>query len=96
MAHLSSDSSLESTIQPPKPNGHKAQSLKDILREFGPIKEVFYTPFQTEEPRLAKALLPLTFPIQPHPYDYFKLFFTPELFRTITINTNRYANIQRI
>jgi hypothetical protein len=29
-------------------------------------------------------------------YDYFILFFTPNLFQTITTNTNRYANIKRI
>jgi hypothetical protein len=92
----SSDSSSEPTDQPAKPNKRKAQSLDDILHEFGPIKDVSYTPFEIEEPRPAKPLLPSTFPTQPHPYDYFTLFFTPDLFRTITKNTNRYANMQRI
>lgn len=96
MAYFSSDSSSEATNQPAKPNRPKARSLEDILNEFGPIKAVSYTPFQIEQSRPANALLPSTFPTQPHPYDYFKLFFTPDLFRTITTNTNRYANIQRI
>jgi hypothetical protein len=96
MASSSSDSSPEPTDQPAKPKKAKSRSLEDILHEFGPIKEVSYTPFNIEQPRPAKALLPSTFPIQPHPYDYFTLFFTPDLFRTITTNTNRYANIQRI
>jgi hypothetical protein len=30
---------------------------------------------------------------QPYPFDYFTLFFTPNLFRTITTNINRYINI---
>jgi hypothetical protein len=89
----SSDSGPELTNQP---NRRKVLSLEDILHEFGSIKDVLYTPFQTESPRPAKALLPSTFPTQPHPYDYFALFFTPDLFQTITKNTNRYANIQRI
>jgi len=96
MASLSSNSSLEPANQPARPNKPKARSLKDILHEFGLIEEVFYTPFQIEQSRPANALLPSTFPTQPHLYDYFTLFFTPDLFRTITINTNRYANKQRI
>lgn len=90
---MDSDSSSKPTSQPTKPNKHKSQALEDILHEFEPIERVSYTPFQTEEPRPAQALLPSTFPTQPHPYDYFTLFFTPDLFYTITINTNRYANI---
>jgi hypothetical protein len=89
----STDSSLEPTNQPTK---RKAQSLEDLLHEFGPIESVSYTPFQPKQHQPAKALLPLTFPTQPHLYDYFTLFFTPDLFCTITTNTNRYANIQRI
>jgi hypothetical protein len=96
MDNSSSDSSPEPTNQPAKPNRHKTRSLEDILHEFGPITEVSYTSFQTEQRRPAQALLPSTFPTQPHPYDYFTLFFTPNLFQTITTNTNRYANIQRM
>jgi hypothetical protein len=63
-----------------EPNRQKARSLEDILLEFGPIDQVFYDPFQTEQPRRpATALLLPTFPTRPHPYDYFTLFFTPDL-----------------
>ena len=89
MDHLSSDSSSEPTNQPSKLNGHKVQSLEDITHEFGPIGRVSYTPFQIEKPRPAKGLLPLTFPTQPYPYDYFTLFLILGLFRTVTTNTNR-------
>jgi hypothetical protein len=96
IASSSSDLSLEPTDQPAKPKKAKSRSLKDILHEFRPIKEVSYTLFKIEQPRPTKALLPSTFPTQPHLYDYFTLFFTPDRFRTITTNTNRYTNIQRI
>jgi len=91
-----SDSSYSCSSSSPEPTGRKAQSLNDLLHEFGPIKGVSYTPFQPEQHQPAKALLPSTFPTEPHPFDYFTLFFTPSLFQTITTNTNRYANIQRI
>jgi len=96
MASSSSDPSPERINQSAKPPKLKARSLEDILHEFGPIEGVSYTPFQTEQRRLTQALLPSTFPIQPSLYDYFTLFFTHDLFHTITINTNRYANIKRI
>jgi hypothetical protein len=50
-----------------------------MLHEFGLIERVLHTLFQTEQPRPAKALLPSTFPTQSHLYDYFTLFFTPDL-----------------
>ena len=96
MAFSSSNSSPEWINQPTKPTRYKAQSLEDILHEFGLIEGVSYTLFQTEQQRPAQALLPSTFPKQLYLYDYFTLFFTPDLFRTITTNTNRYTNIQRI
>ena len=79
--HSTSDSSSNlGSEQPTKPNRRLPQSLEDILHEFEPIEQVLYTPFQTEQPRrAAKALLPPTFPTEPHPYDYFALFFTPDL-----------------
>src|ERR1700722_13266408 len=87
--NYSSDSSSKPTSQPAKPNKHKSQALEDILHEFGPIERVSYTPFQTEEPRSAKALLPSTFPTQPHPYDYFTLFLPPISFiRLLRIPTD--------
>ena len=94
---MESDLSNLSNLSPKPTNQRKTHSLEDILREFGPIEQVLYTPFQTEQPRQpAQALLPSTFTTQPYPYDYFTLFFTLDLFRTITTNTNRYANTHRI
>jgi len=92
----SSNSSSEPTDQPAKPTKRKARSLEEILHDFGPVEQVSFEPFKPEQPRPAKALLPSTFPTNPHPYDYFALLFTPDLFQLITTNTNRYANIQRI
>ena len=37
-----------------------------------------------------------TFLPNSHPFDYFTLFFTPDLFNTITTNTNQYAAMQRL
>ena len=72
------------------------QSLEEILLSLGLITDVSYEPFQPEPKQEAKALLPPSFPTKPHPFDYFSLFFTRELFQTITTNTNRYATIQRL
>lgn len=83
--------------QPTEPTRQKPRTLEDILLEFGPVGQVLYEPFQPEEPkRDATVHLPPTFPIRPHPYDYFALFFTPDLFETITRNTNQYTAIQRM
>ena len=71
-------------------------ALEAILLELGPITSVSYDPFKCEPPQPAKALLPASFPPKPHPFDYFSLFFTPDLFKTITKNTNTYARIYRI
>jgi Transposase IS4 len=92
---FASDPSSEELIEPT--NTSIPRALEDILHEFEPIEQVIYTPFQTEQPRRpATALLPPTFPTDPHPFDYFTLFFTRDLFQTITTNTNRYTNKQRI
>ncbi len=85
-----------SSSPPPKSKQRKAPSLEDILHDFGPITSVSYEPFKCEPKQLARALLSLSFPPNPHPFDYFSLFFTPDLFRTITTNTNRYASIQKL
>jgi hypothetical protein len=74
---------------------HKARSLEDILAEFEPIDQVIYEPVKLEPHRDAQALLPPTFSTKSHPFDYFTLFFTPELFSTITKHTNQYAAVQR-
>jgi hypothetical protein len=76
---------------PTQPKRQKAQSLEDILLSLGPITDVSYDPFQPEPKQRARALLPSSFSQKPHPFDYFSLFFTRDLFQT---NTNRYANIQ--
>ena len=91
-AHAMDDSSSP----PSQPKRQKTQSLEDILLKFGPITGVSYEPFKCEPKQLAKALLPASFPPKPHPFDFFSLFFTHDLFRTITTNTNRYASIQRL
>jgi hypothetical protein len=95
-ADSSSNSSLKPTNQSTKSKKRKAPSLEDILHKFRPINKVSYTPFQIKQLQPAKALLPSTFPTQPHPYDYFTLFLTNDLLYTITTNTNQYTNIHRI
>jgi hypothetical protein len=74
----------------------KARSLEEILAEFGSIDQVKFEPIQLEPHKDAQPLLPLTFSTNSCAFDYFTLFFTPELFDTITNNTNRYATIQRL
>jgi hypothetical protein len=74
----------------------KSQVLEDIIDKLRPVTNVSYTPFKYESRQLAKALLLASFPSNLCPFDYFSLFFTPELFRTITKNTNRYASIYKI
>jgi hypothetical protein len=87
----------QSFAQPKRPPKVHSQSLKDILHQFGPITNVSYEPFQYEQPRqTAKAVLPTSFPSNPSPFDYFSLYFTHDLFQTITTNTNQYTNIQRL
>jgi hypothetical protein len=83
----------QDTHQQTKP---KARTLEDILREFGPITSVSYQPFKVEPTRPAKPLLPTSFPLNAHPFDYFSLFFTYDLFQTITKHTNRYASIRKL
>jgi hypothetical protein len=87
---------MNSPNSPPESKQQKAQSLEDILLEFGPIIDVYYEPFKCEFKQTARALLPPSFPQNPHPFDYFNLFFTHDLFHIITMNTNRYANIQKL
>ena len=74
----------------------KARSLEDILAEFKPIDQVIFKPVDIEAHKDAQALLPPTFLSSSHPFDYFALFFTPELIETITKNTNQYTAIQRL
>ncbi|KAF8847383.1 hypothetical protein BDZ45DRAFT_330196 [Acephala macrosclerotiorum] len=81
---------------PTQPKKQKAQSLEDILLQLGPITDVSYEPFKCEASQLARALLLTSFPRNARSFDYFSLFFTPDLFQTITTNTNRYASIQQL
>jgi hypothetical protein len=81
---------------PPQPARLKAKTLKDILAEFESIDQVVFDPIELEQHRDAQPLLPPTFSATSHPFDYFALFFTHDLFKTITTNTNRYAATQRI
>jgi hypothetical protein len=67
-----------------------------MLRSLGSYKDVSFEPFQPEPKQEARAILPPSFPKNPRPFDYFSLFFTPALLYTITTNTNRYANLQKI
>jgi hypothetical protein len=75
---------------------NKAQSLEDILHYLGPTTNVSFEPFQPEPQQPAKALLPLSFPSKPYLFDYFSLFFTHDLLRTIPTNKNRYATIGKL
>ncbi|PVH67787.1 hypothetical protein DL98DRAFT_637200 [Cadophora sp. DSE1049] len=71
----------------------KLEALEAILDEFGLVTEVSFELFECEAPRLAKATLPPDFPPTVELYDYFALFFTPDLLKVITFNINRYANL---
>ena len=79
-----------------QPKRQNARSFEDILLQLGPITSVSYEPFQGEPRQAARAHLPTSFPQSPHPFDHFSLFFTHDLFQTITTNTNRYATIQSL
>jgi hypothetical protein len=68
------------TTQTTQPKKQKAHSLKEILLSLGLITNVSYEPFQPEPKQVARALLPPSFPTNPHPFDYFSLFFIRELF----------------
>src|ERR1700683_3591396 len=96
--HLHAYAMSDSPSPPSSPptGGKYPQLLENILHRLGPITDVYFDPFQPEPKQSARAILPPTFPPKPHPFDYFSLFFTPELFQTITTNTNRYASLQRL
>jgi len=81
---------------PLQPAGQKSKVLEDIINKLGLVTNVSYTPFECEPRQPAKALLPASFPSNPRPFDYFSLFFTPNIFKTITMNTNQYVGIYRM
>src|SRR6266536_2436172 len=72
----------------------KARTLDKIITEFSLIKDIIYILFQPKQKRPIQALLPPTFSLEVYLYDYFTLFFTPDLFSLIITNTNQYVNIQ--
>ena len=69
--------------------------LQEILDEFKIPDQVHFNPFQPEEYRKARSNIPSSFPTQPHPFDYFSLFWTDDIWNLITTNSNRYAAFQR-
>ena len=74
----------------------KIPTLNEIFNEFEPITGVAFEPFKCEDPRPASAILPPDFLPSTDPFDYFALVFTPALLRIITINANRYTNLQQM
>jgi hypothetical protein len=76
------------SFQPPQPTRPKALTLEDILPQFDAIDQVIFEPIQLEHHRDAPPLLPPTFPATSCPFNYFTLFFTHDLFETITTNAN--------
>ncbi|KAE9364194.1 hypothetical protein N431DRAFT_496766 [Stipitochalara longipes BDJ] len=91
-------SDYSDTSSSPEPDSAQLPAgLQEILYRLRPITGVSYNPFKYEPKQPAKALLPTSFLLKKrHPFDYFSLFFTPNLFHTITTNTNRYASLQQI
>jgi hypothetical protein len=71
-------------------------TLEEILAQFEPLENVVFEPIQPEPQRAAQPLLPPTFSAASHPFDYFTLFFTHNLFQLITKHTNGYAATQRL
>jgi hypothetical protein len=86
-------------IDPNAPNkAAKKEAIVSTLRQQFEPSSVVFTPLQPELPRPASANLPTSFPpiLQATPFDYFTLFFTPELYKLIARNTNTYAATQRM
>jgi hypothetical protein len=81
----------------PKSAPKKLHTLEDILNEFKTLDQVQFDPFKPEAHTKARANLPQSFLSlsQPHPLDYFNLFLTDDLWKTITTNSNRYAAFQQ-
>lgn len=72
------------------------RTLDDILAKFDPLDQIVFEPIELEAHTPARSLLPPSFTAQSHAFDYFTLFFTPELFQLITKHTNQYATIQKL
>jgi hypothetical protein len=80
----------------PKSAPKKLYTLEEILNEFETLDQVRFDPFKPETRTKARANLPQSFlsQLQLQPLNYFNLFFTDDLWKTITTNSNRYAAFQ--
>jgi hypothetical protein len=72
------------------------RAVTDILNEFETLDQVQFDPFKPKahtkaRENLSQSFLSLS---QPQPFDYFNLFLTGDLWKTITTNSNRYAAFQ--
>ena len=79
--------------KPKPPKETRSHTLQEIIEEFGPANKVEFEPFIPEPYQMAQPILPRSFPNNPQALDYFSLFFTAELWQTVTRNTNTYARI---
>jgi hypothetical protein len=79
----SSDYSSDDSSVPTQTKTRKSKVLENILDKLGPADQVSYTPFKCESPQAPIPRLPPSFPLNPRLFDYFSLFFTPDLFKTI-------------
>ena len=80
----------------PNKASKKTHLLEELVTSFRDLKSIEFEPFQLEQECPAKALLSSNFLIQLLPSDYFNLFFTPDLYKLIVRNTNKYVAIQRL
>jgi hypothetical protein len=83
-------------IDPNTPNkAAKKEAIVNTLHQQFKPSSIVFTPLQPELPRPISANLPTSFPpiLQAISFDYFTLFFTPELYKLITRNTNTYIAI---
>jgi hypothetical protein len=69
---------MKTLLSPPtlKNKEKKQWSLEEILHFLRLITGISYNPFKPEAKQKARPLLPLNFPIKPHLFNYFSLFFT--------------------
>ena len=68
--------------------------LDDLLAAIPPPKDVKFNPIQMTASFAAKAKLPPDTEIY-YPCSLFSRFIPPEIFATISLNTNRYAEIKK-
>jgi hypothetical protein len=74
---MDAEPTQSATAQTPR---QKARTLEEILTEFGSIDQVIFDPLKLEPRQHAHPLLPPTFSATSHPFNYFTLFFTPNIF----------------